>query len=170
MHQSVADPKYEGVRTSRKQLMEDEEDDSGDELQDDEESYHEEDEDEKDEEDEEDEEDEVDGEVEEDGEESKERRVRFEDMPSEKQPWKSNETVSDDDIPSESEVGSEESEREQEAITRPSNQPSASENVGPTEDVSSTIKRKREEDLEKGQTVKRQVVRPFTFCTSVSAR
>ncbi|KAF8801308.1 TRAUB-domain-containing protein [Phlegmacium glaucopus] len=149
MHQSVADPKYEGVRTSRKKLMEnDEEDDSGGEIQDDEESYHEE-----DGEDGEDEEDEGDEEHEHE-EENEERHVRFEDVPSKKQPWKTNGAISDEDIPSESGDGSEESEREKEPTT-PSN--FSSENLGPSEDTSSTLKKKREEDLEKGQAVKRQV-------------
>ena len=137
MNQSVADPKYEGVRTSRKELMENEEEDNSGE--DDEESHHEEDE-----------------------EEGEEGRVRF-DVPSEKQPWKSNGAISDDDISSESEDGSEASQRENRDITSSRNTPSKQqlENLGPTEDVSSTLKKKREEDLEKGQAVKRQVVCPF---------
>lgn len=113
--------------------MENEEDDSGD----DEESVREEDE--------------------EDENESEERRVQF-DMPSETQPWKSNGVISDDDIPSESEDGSEASERGTNITSNrytPSTQPSK--NVEP-EDVSSTLKKKREEDFEKGQAVKRQVV------------
>ena len=137
MNQSVADPKYEGVRTSRKELMENEEEDNSGE--DDEESHHEEDE-----------------------EEGEEGRVRF-DVPSEKQPWKSN---GDDDIPSESEDGSEVSQRGNRSNgNTPSKQ--QSENLGPTEDVSSTLKKKREEDLEKGQAVKRQVVCPFCLRDSV---
>ena len=85
------------------------------------------------------------------------------DKPSEKQPWKSNGAISDDDIPSESEDGSEGSERGNSDITF--KQPL--ENVGPTEGVSSTLKNKREEDTEKGQAVKRQVVCPFGLCDSV---
>ena len=64
MQQSVADPKYEGVRTSRKDLLENEEDNSG---EDDEESHR----------DEDDESDEVEDE-------NKEGRVRF-NIPLEKQ-------------------------------------------------------------------------------------
>jgi protein AATF/BFR2 len=138
MNQSVADTKYEGVRTSRKELMENE---SG---EDDEESHHEEDE-----------------------EESKKGRVRF-DVPSEKHPWKSNGAISDDDIPSESEDGSEASQRGSRDITSHRNTPSKpSENLGPTEDVSLTLKKKREEDIEKSHAVKRQVVCFFCLRDSV---
>ena len=137
MQQSVADPKYEGVRTSRKELMENEEESiSG---EDDEESHHDED--------------------------KEEGRVRF-DVPSEKQPRKSNGAISDEDITSESE------QRGIRDITSNRNIPSKrqSENLGPTEDVSSTLKKKREEDLEKGRAVKRQVVCPFCLRDSVCAR
>jgi protein AATF/BFR2 len=143
MHQSVADPKYEGVRTSRKELTEiEEEDKSG---EDDEESHHEEDE------------------------ESEKGRVRF-DVLSEKQSWKSNGAISDEDLTSESEDGSEASQRgDRDMITSNRNNPSKQqlENLGPTEDVSLTLKKKREEDLEKGQAVKRQVVCPFCLRVSV---
>ena len=118
--------------------MEDEEDDSGDDAQEDGESYHEEDEG--------------------DEEEREERFVRF-DIPWEQ----SNGAVSHDDTPSESEDASETSEKgEGEDVTITSNQNTSSkqppEDVGPTENVSSTLKKKREEDLEKGQAVKRQIV------------
>jgi protein AATF/BFR2 len=148
MHQGVTDPKYEGVRTSRKKLMEnEEEDDSVDDTQDDAESHHEEDE-----------------------EESGERRVQF-DIPSEKESWKSNGAISGNDIPSESEDGSEASERGNRDITSNQNSPpkQSSENVGHTEDMSSALKKKREEDLQKGQAVKRQAVRPFGLRDSVCA-
>ena len=138
MHQSVADPKYDGVRTSRKELMEsEEEDDSGEEHDEDEE-------------------------------EGEEGRVRF-DIPSEKQPRKSNGAISDEDITSESEDGSEVSQRESRDITSNRNTPSKqqSENLEPTENMSSTLKKKREEDVEKGQAVKRQVVCPFYLRDSV---
>ena len=156
MHQSVTDPKYESVRTSRKQLMEsEEEDDSGD---DDEESHQE-----GDEEDEE--------ESEDDEDENEERHVRF-DILSEEQPWKSNGAVSDDDVPSECEDGNEEYERGKEDITSNGNTPSKQpfQSVGPTEDMSSTLKKKREEDLQKGQAVNRQVVCLFVFSDDVGAR
>lgn len=155
MHQSVTDPKYESVRTSRKQLMESEEDDdSGD---DDEESHQE-----GDEEDEE--------ESEDDEDENEERHVRF-DILSEEQPWKSNGAVSDDDV-SECEDGNEEYERGKEDITSNGNTPSKQpfQSVGPTEDMSSTLKKKREEDLQKGQAVNRQVVCLFVFSDDVGAR
>ena len=122
-----------------------EEDDSVDDIQEHEESHHEE-----------------------DGEESGERRVQF-DIPSEKESWKSNGAISDDDIPSESEDGSEASERGNRDIAPNRNSPpkQSSENVGHTEDMSSTLKKKREEDLEKGQAVKRQAVCPFRLRDSV---
>ena len=139
MNQSVADPKYDGVRTSRKALMESEEEDSSGE--DDGESHHDEDE-----------------------EESEERRVRF-DVPSEKQPRKTNETISDEDISSENEDGSEVSQRG----SRDNRNTQQLENLEPTEDMSSTLKKKREEDLEKGQAIKRQVVCSFYLRDSVCA-
>ena len=139
MNQSVADPKYDGVRTSRKALMESEEEDSSGE--DDGESHHDEDE-----------------------EESEERRVRF-DVPSEKQPRKTNETISDEDISSENEDGSEVSQRG----SRDNRNSQQLENLEPTEDMSSTLKKKREEDLEKGQAIKRQVVCSFYLRDSVCA-
>ena len=148
MNQSVADPKYEGVRTSRKELMENEIEDNSEEDnsgEDDEERHHEEDE-----------------------EKSEEGRVRS-DVPSEKQPWKSNGAISDEDVPSGSEDGSEASQRENRVNQNTPSKPQ-SENIGPTEDVSSILKKKREEDLEKGQAVKRQVVCPFCSCDSVCAR
>ena len=176
MHQSVADPKYEGVQTSRKELMEIEGDNSG---EDDEESHHEEDEIESEqgrvrfdvpsENEEEDNSGEDDEESHHDeDEESEEGRVRF-NVSLEKQSWKSNGAMSDDDVTSESEDGSEASHRGNKNITSNRSTPSKqqSENLGPTEDVSSTLKKKREEDLEKGQAVKRQVVCPFCLRDSV---
>ena len=147
MQQSITDPKYEGVRTSRQKLMESEEEDSsGDDAQDDEESHDDDDDDD-------------------DEDESEERRVWFENMPSDNQPWNSNGVISDDDmIPSASKDGSEESE---EAIASNRNAPSKQPSENVTEDLSSTLKNKREEDLEKGQAVKRQAVRPLyslRFC------
>ena len=169
MHQSVADPKYEGVRTSRKELMENEEEyNSGED--DDEESHHEEDgeegrvrfdvpsDNEEDNSGEDDDESHHDEEIE-------EGRVRF-DVPSEKQPWKSNRAVPDEDITSEGEDGSDASQRGNRDIT-PSKQ--QSKNLGAAEDMSSTLKKKREEDLEKGQAVKRQVVCLFCLRDSVCA-
>ena len=149
MHQSVADPKYDGVRTSRKELMEDDEEHNS---EDSEESHHDEDEEDSGEEEEQ----------------SKEGRVRF-DIPSEKQSRKSNGAISDEDITSESEDGSELSQRGDRNITSNPNISSRqqSENLEPTEDISSTLKKKREEDLEKGQAVKRQVVCPFYLRNSV---
>ena len=132
MHQSVADPKYEGVRTSRKELIENE-DNSG---EDDEESYHEEDE------------------------ESEEGRVRF-DVPSEDE-----EDHSGEDEESHHDEDEEESEEGRVRFDLP---PEKQKNLGPTEDVTLTLKKKREEDLEKGQAVKRQVVRPFCLRDSVCA-
>ena len=141
MQRGVTDPKYEGVRTSRQKLMESEEDSSGDDAQDDEESH------------------------DDDDDESEERRVWFENMPSDNQPWNSNGVISDDDmIPSASKDGSEESE---EAIASNRNAPSKQPSENVTEDLSSTLKNKKEEDLEKGQAVKRQAVRPLyslRFC------
>jgi protein AATF/BFR2 len=124
--------------------MENEEEDNSEE--DDERTHHNEDEEESDE----------------DEEEIDDRRVRF-DVPLKKQLRKSNEAISDEDIMSESEDGSEVSQRENRNITSNPNTPSKqrSENLEFTEDMSSTLKKKREEDLEKGQAVKRQLVCPF---------
>ena len=146
MQQSVADPKYEGVRTSRKELMENDEDEDEEEEEEEEEERGDEEEDDDDDEDDEDEE------------EDEERRVRF-DMP-----LKANGAISDDDIPSESEDGSEASERGEGDVTSNRNTPKKpSEKAGPTGDVSLTLKKKREEDVEKGQAVKRQAVCPLAF-------
>ena len=109
----------------------------------------------------------------EDIEESEEHRVRF-DVPSEKQPRNSNGASSDEDITSESEDDSENDSENDSEVSQKGNRdnrnaPSKqlSENLEPTEDMSSTLKKKREEDLEKGQAIKRQVVCPFCLHYSV---
>ena len=103
-----------------------------------------------------------------DDEENEERRVRF-NVPSEERPRKSNGAISDEDITSESEDDSEVSQRGNRDNRNAPPSKQQSENLEPTEDMSSTLKKKREEDLEKGQAIKRQVVCPFCLHDSVCA-
>ena len=103
-----------------------------------------------------------------DDEENEEHRVRF-NVPSEERPRKSNGAISDEDITSESEDDSEVSQRGNRDNRNDPPSKHQSENLEPTEDMSSTLKKKREEDLEKGHAIKRQVVCPFCLHDSVCA-
>ena len=94
-----------------------------------------------------------------DDEENEERRVRF-NVPSEERPRKSNGAISDEDITSQSEDDSEVSQRGNRDNRNAPPSKQQSENIEST-DMSSTLKKKREEDLEKGHAIKRQVVCPF---------
>ena len=102
-----------------------------------------------------------------DDEENEERRVRF-NVPSEERPRKSNGAISDEDITSESEDDSEVSQRGNRDNRNAPPSKQQSENIEST-DMSSTLKKKREEDLEKGHAIKRQVVCPFCLHDSVCA-
>ena len=81
----------------------------------------------------------------------------------------SEEEESEEDV-SEEEVGEEEESEEEEKEESEEEENEENEEVRVrTEDVSLTLKKKREEDLEKGQAVKRQVVCPPYLLDSVCA-
>lgn len=132
---SVADPKYEGVRVSRKQLLED-----LDEASDDDEDNVEQDAN--------DDEDAMDSEDERDGESLQENH----DHTFERR------------LPSASEESDVEDEDEDVTVAKkPHREPSSESSTEqqPTDDMTSNLQKSRENDIKKGQAVKRQIVRIF---------
>ncbi|KAF8972656.1 apoptosis antagonizing transcription factor-domain-containing protein [Flammula alnicola] len=126
---SVADAKYEGVRISRKQLLEDTDDDLSDENN------------------------------EEDPEDFGNVEGEEEDMDSQTRPTETpyregSEQLSNGRAPSDSEEGGDGSEDDEDV---PEKQPSNKLQEGHTEDVTSSLKKTREDDMKKGQAVKKQI-------------
>lgn len=134
---SIAHPKYEGVRVSRKQLLGDS--DSGHE-------------------------DEVEGRNKE-GSELGDDGDNISSQGSEDeggQNWEETEQRSEDEGPSESE-GEESDGAEEDIPRKPAQQQQPKEREDPSEDLTSTIKKTRENDLMKGQAIKRQIVSVFDY-------
>lgn len=141
MHDSIADPKYEGVKTSTKKLMEisDDEDEGGDKGEEEKESEG------------------VDEGV---GEE--ESDDDGEELQEEGEEW-------DDDVPSDSEEesgGEEETEEEEQQEERKGSLTTKrrmEEETGRPDDLKNTLQKTREEDLRKGKAVIRQLVSARRF-------